>query len=195
MAQRNRARQVLKLWVNRLIYYLSNKMNFDYITFFWKTSLRPIPLSALEGLKLSKDTKYFLSAIGLPEQVSQFLHHALEVNFYFDEKIVKRTYNGIDYCIIGDDIGTNFCISCNDDSVYAIDFNNEIPDPFCFVNSSIWQFIYCLQIFSDFQKLAKEGTGDEKELVKSMILKFKEVDFKCLVNESTWWSVIINQPY
>lgn len=167
--------------------------NLEVIKAFWKGSLRRIPSSALHGVELSEGTKRFLTEVGLPQDASSALNQALVVNFYFDQKaIIKKTFNGVDYCVIGDDSGTNFCISLHDDSVCAVDFNNVVPIPFCFVNSSIRQFIQCIQTFSKFQQLANGGKTD---LVKAMMAEFDAIDAKCLSEGSTWWSIVVNQPF
>ena len=170
-------------------------MNFDYIKSFWGTSLCRISFEVLKDFNLPYQTKHFLEEIGLPQDTS-ILEGVLEVNFYFDaKKIIKRNHKGTDYCIIGDDLGSTFCISFNDGAVYSIDFNNESFDPFCFVNSSIWQFVHCIQVFSEFQKISKAGKSDEKKIVESMVFKFNDIDPQCLNSNLTWWSIVINQPY
>lgn len=168
---------------------------FEHIRSFWGKSLQRISPEVLRTIPLSPDTKFFLTEIGLPTETRIHLKHALEVNFYFShEQISGKTYQGKQYCVIGDDLGTTFAISMHDNAIYSIDFNNELPDPYCFVNSSIWQFLECLQIFSEFQQAASGGE-DERQMVEKMRERFSATDPDCLTQPGTWWSIIINQPY
>lgn len=168
---------------------------FDHIQSFWTTSLRRISPEVLAPFFLSHDTISLLTEIGLPADTSKYLRHAVEVNFYFSEKqIAAKNYQGTRYCVIGDDFETSFAISPIDNSLYSIDFNEELRDPKSFVNTSIWQFLECLQIFSEFQQAALEGE-DERQLVEKMTEKFRAVDPNCLGQPTNWWSIVSNQPY
>jgi hypothetical protein len=168
--------------------------DFSRIKLFWREKLRRLPKEFVDGLDLDADSSYYLTDIGLPDDLGD-LAGAIEINFYFDrERITKREFKGIIYCIIGDDSGAQLGISLTDNQLYAVDFDNSLGiDPVCFVNSAIDKFIETLQLFIEFKNVSQNGAMQETELIELMKAGMKDIDKKCLENEKTWWGIIVNE--
>jgi hypothetical protein len=169
--------------------------DFSKIKLFWGDKLQTLPSEFLDGFGLEDQTFYYLTTIGLPNNLEN-LNHAIEINFYFQkERIIKRELKGISYCIIGDDSGTQFGISLLDNQLYAVDFDKLFEsEPVCFVNSTIDKFIETIQLFIEFQKKSHDRDIPETELLKLMKVRMEAVDEKSIAHPKTWWSTIINDP-
>ncbi len=175
----------------RILHLSASEMTLTDISSFWGTSLKRLEPDTLDRLSLADQTLKFLVNIGLPVNAGERLGRALEVNFYFDcNKIAQVTFAGATYGAIGDDGGSTFALSGEADTLYSIDFPNS---SICLVNSSIWQFLQCLQTFAAYQHASRNVT-DQRALVQSMFAEFMAIDHCCVNKPDTWWSMIINEP-
>jgi hypothetical protein len=167
--------------------------DFSKIKLFWGDRLQRLPREFFDDIDLDTDTIYYLTNIGLPNDL-RILNQAIEINFYFQkDRIIKREFNGIDYCIIGDDSGTLFGISLVDYKLYAVDFDSTIEtNSVCFVNSTVHRFIETIQLFSEFQNKMHDKVAQETELIKLMMDRMKDIDVKSIENLNTWWGTLIN---
>jgi hypothetical protein len=169
--------------------------DFSKIKLFWGDRLQKFPSDFFDGFGLDANTSYYLTNIGLPSDL-KCLNQAIEINFYFNKhRIIKREFNGIMYCVLGDDSEAQFAISLMDNKLYAIAFDNANDSShMCFVNSSIDKFIETIQLFNEFQKKMADGFGHESELIELMKERMKDIDEKSIENENTWWGTVINDP-
>jgi hypothetical protein len=169
--------------------------DFSKIKSFWGSKLQVIPKELLTGFHLNTNTFYYLTNIGLPNDTG-FLKEALEINFYFDSnKIARREFKGISYCVIGDDSGTRLSISLTDNHLYAIDFDNlHGIDAVCFVSSTIDKFVEAIQLFIEFQRLHLEMEMPERESIELLKVKMKDIDPASVGHDRTWWSMVLNDP-
>jgi hypothetical protein len=170
--------------------------DFSRIKLFWGEKLRRLPKELVDDLGLDANTSHYLRDIGLPYDLED-LTQAIEINFYFDrERIIKKEFRGVNYCIIGDDSGAQLGISLTDNHLYAVDFDNSLGiDPVCFVSSAIDKFIETIQLFIEFKNISQNGALEETELIELMKAGLKNIDEKCLENEKTWWWIIVNEPH
>jgi hypothetical protein len=171
------------------------KIDFSGIKLFWREKLRRLPKELVNDLGLDVNTSDYLTNIGLPDDLGD-LAGAIEINFYFDrERIKKREFKGVIYCVIGDDSGAQLGISLTDNQLYAVDFDNSLGiDPVCFVSSAIDKFIETLQLFIEFKNVSQNSAMPETELIELMKARMKDIDEKCLENEKTWWGIVVNEP-
>lgn len=159
---------------------------------FWKDLLSKVPAEALAGQDLDSTTFSFLTDVGLPKDNS-CLDGALEVNFYIQTgKITRKRYGDTDYYVIGDDLGSSFCLA-SDGKLFSIDLKGSTKDEVFFVNSSIWQFLECINLFCTSQRMQDSVEYDRNVALK--IDAFKKTDPECLNNPVNWWSVIITDPF
>jgi hypothetical protein len=172
-------------------------MTRDYskIKLFWGDRLQRLHEDIFDGFDLDANTLHYLTNIGLPKDLKS-LNRAIEINFYFQkDRIIKKELGGVNYCIIGDDTGTQFAISIMDNKLYAIDFDNVIgTDSVCFVNSTIDKFIETIQLFMEFQNKTQDEDVQEIELVKLMRTRMKDIDENSIDNQNTWWGTVVNDP-
>jgi len=169
--------------------------DFLKIMLFWRDRLKKLSPELLEGRGLNADTVHYLTHVGLPYDLTD-LNGAIEINFYFQaDQITYREFKGINYCVIGDDTGTNFAISTSDNQLYAVNFEGEAGiEPVCFVNSSIDKFMECIQLFIEFQRKFSDAHAGETELTESMKTEMAGIDKKSIANPNTWWRAIVDDP-
>jgi hypothetical protein len=168
--------------------------DFSKIRSFWGNHLQNLPPELINGTGLDAETRYFLEKVGLPRHLKK-LNRVLELNFYFGGNIKKQELDGIDYLIIGDDLGTKLCISLNDGHFYSVDFEKQYGAAHvCFINSSIDRFIETVQVFIEFEKLSENKKISAYELITSMKEQMKAIDEKSIAREQNWWSMIIHDP-
>jgi hypothetical protein len=170
--------------------------DFSRIKLFWGEKLRRLPKELVDSLGLDANTSYYLTDIGLPDDLGD-LAQAIEINFYFDrERITKREFRGINYCVIGDDSGAQLGISLTDNQLYAVDFDNSLGiDPVCFVSSAIDRFVETIQLFIEFKNVSQNRAMPETQLIELMKTRMRDIDEKCLANEKNWWWIIVNEPH
>lgn len=156
--------------------------------------LQKLPKDYVTHLGLSSDTCDFLTTVGLPTKLYE-LKHSIEISFYSDkERLIKKEFNGTNYVIIGNDLGTQLAISLDDNHVYSVDFDNVVPtNPICFVNSSVDKFVKSIRCFIAFKAKAENREQPEDQLIESMKEQIVNIDKKALY-PGTWWGQIIDDP-
>lgn len=162
---------------------------------FWdEDDLVTIKDSILDQFDLSQETKKVLSSIGLPMNAEEIKEDPFYIHFYNEPSLVQ----GDDYIILGDNEGSKIGIYSKTEELYFLS-----ADPVSiqrrFINSDIGKFLMFLKIYLSYRPQlvnAMECEDDEEkrlEIVDNIKRQFNQVDSKALLDEESYWSVILEQ--
>lgn len=162
---------------------------------FWGDHLVTINHEILDQLDLSQVTKTLLSSIGLPVNSEKVKGSPFYLHFY-DKPKIKLDDQGDRYLIIGDNEGNELGIHLRTSRLYYIDSCFDRGKRF--INVDISKFLMFLKIYLNYQPQmisAMEMDNEERLLgiVEKIKQQFHQVDGKALVDEETYWSVILEQ--
>jgi hypothetical protein len=107
----------------------------------------------------------------------------LELTFYG-----PRARPNADLVIIGDDRGTDLCVSLADGTVYSVDPQRELPTRF--VNSSIEEFARFIEV-SENVSIAENTDGEA--VARLMREALAKIDPAAFSNPENWWAVVLEQ--
>lgn len=163
---------------------------------FWnEDDLVTINDELLHQFDLSQDTKMILSSIGLPINAEDIKEDPFYINFYEEPKM-ELGNQGDDYVILGDNEGCKIGIYSKTDNLYIIDIYSSIRR---FINTDIAKFLMFLKIYLSYRPhlvRAMEVEDDEEKVLKivdNIKQKFNQLDSKALLDEESYWPVILEQ--
>ena len=132
---------------------------------------------------LTENTKKILCDIGLPKEPLGF------IKFNIDE--LKTLKHEDDFVIIGTDLGTNICISKNDE-IISVDFENEYPTRL--INKNLESFLHFIVIFLLHEDEINSADDDTiSQIIQRIKAEFEQIDELALNNQENWWSIILEQ--
>jgi hypothetical protein len=140
-----------------------------------------------------------LSSIGLPMNVEEVKGHPFYINFYNEPEPGLGFYEGDDYMILGDNEGSKIGIHIKTGNMYFLDAASSSSIQRRWMNSDIAKFLLFLKIFLSYRPLlvdAMEAEADEDkilEIVDNIEQQFNQVDSKALLDEESYWSVMLEQ--
>lgn len=173
-------------------------LNKEIMNFWDEDDLVTINHEFLDPFDLSQETKMVLSSIGLPMNVEEIKGTPFYIHFYNKPKLELNLYQGEDYIILGDNEGSEIGIHSKTEELYFFS-----ADPASiqrrFINSDIAKWLMFLKIYLSYRPQlvnAMEVEDDEDKvlaIVDHMKRKFNQVDSKALLDEESYWSVILEQ--
>lgn len=132
---------------------------------------------------LTENTKKILCDIGLPKEPLGF------IKFNIDE--LKTLKHEDDFVIIGTDLGTNICISKNDE-IISVDFENEYPTRL--INKNLESFLHFIVIFLLHEDEINSADDDTiSQIIQKIKAEFEQIDELALNNQENWWPIILEQ--
>jgi len=93
-----------------------------------------------------------------------------------------------EHVVIGDDYGTDLCVSLSDGAVHSIDPKEMLP-PRRFVNSGITELAKFIELSGTFA----DSSAEPEILAQQMQAALTKMDAKAFSDPENWWAVILEQ--
>lgn len=131
------------------------------------------------------------------QNVEEVKGHPFYINFYNEPEI--GLYHGDDYIILGNNESSKIGIHKKTENIHFIDETPSSSIQIRFINSDIAKFLIFLKIYLSYRPQLVDAMevedSEEKllELVHNIKQHFNQIDSKALLDEESYWSVILEQ--